>query len=531
MHTLNRLMSFKTQRIAFVFAAITAVIPAMGQTNVSQYGATGNGTTDDTAALQQAINSTPTGGTLIFGGPKNIYLISSRLVFQPGRTYSGQGTIRMASSAPPHTAIAKLSYGAATQVTITGLTFDANGVGGALQLAVDGAAAIPASSIQINHVIFRNTTSAPAGSWDAAIYDPVGLTNSQINNNQMINCGMGMYLTDLNAVAITGNRFEGVDFGDAISVTFSAATFPYGQGIQISQNTGQHLGRMGVELWPSGGNVAQTSAVLGVTISGNTFSDWDAGFTTDMFGISVMAGSGNVIQNNKLSGPNGGYGIEIGAQQSLVTQNTVQGFATGIALEDSSNSTITGNLLSLQLTDGIEFTNAPGAANSVSVTDNSIMNAQTFGIFVNTSSWGGSILSGNMISRAAGFYTTDDTQSFTGIATTPPATPVTVSSNLIIQSSSTGPSQFGFVGIRLNGGSTANALSTYNQNTVLSYLQLNQSVGIFGNSSGSADSVVLTQNDFYGLFSVTGGAPSSNAIISGNQMYNCAQVGPIQLVP
>jgi nitrous oxidase accessory protein NosD len=525
-------MSFKTQQISLLLAAITAVIPALAQTDVSRYGATGNGSTDDTAALQQAINSTPTGATLTFGGPSQVYLISSRLVFQPGRTYSGQGTIRMKSSATPHTAVAKLSYGASSQVAIIGITFDANGVGGGLQMAVDGAAAIPANSVTINHVVFRNTTSSPAGPWDAAIYDPVGLTNSQITSNQVINCGMGMYFTNLNSVTISGNTFQGVDYGDAISVTFSPATFLYGQGIQILQNTGQHLGRMGVELWPSGGNVAQTSAVEGVTISGNTFSGWNSGYAaSDTFGISVMAGTANVIQNNKLSGPNAGYGIELGTPQSLVSQNTVQGFATGIALEDSFNSTITGNLLSQQITDGVEFTNAPGSASGVTVTNNSIMNAQTYGIFANTSAWGGSNITGNMISRAAGFYAADNTQSFTGIATTPPATPVTVSSNLVIQSSATGPSEFGFIGIRLNGGTAANALSTYQQNTVLSYLMLNQSVGIFGNSAGSADSVYLTQNAFNGLFSVTGGAPSSNAIISGNQMYNCAQVGPIQLVP
>ena len=524
-------MSFKTQQIALVLAGIIAVIPALAQTDVSQYGATGNGATDDTAALQQAINSTPTGTTLTFGGPSQVYLISSRLVFQPGRTYSGQGTIRMKSSAPSHTAVAKLSYGASSQVTISGITFDANGIGGGLQLAVDGAGAIPANSITINHTVFRNTTSSPAGPWDAAIYDPVGLTNSQVTNNQVINCGMGMYLTDLNAVTISANTFQGVDYGDAISVTFNPATFLYGQAIQISQNTGQHLGRIGVELWPSGGNVAQTSAVQGVTISGNTFSDWDSGFTSDTFGISVMAGTGSVIQNNKLSGPNGGYGIELGAPQSLVSQNAVQGFATGIELEDSSNSTITGNLLSLQTIDGVEFANAPGSASTVTVTNNSIMNAQTFGIFANTSAWGGSNITGNMISRAAGFYAADNTQFFTGIGTTPPATPVTVSSNLIIQSGSTGPPGFGFIGIRLNGGAAANALSTYQQNTVLSYLMLNQSMGIFGNSPGSADSVYLTQNAFSGLFSVTGGAPSSSAIISGNQRYNCAQVGPIQLMP
>lgn len=526
-----RLMNLKALQIHLLVAGMLAVVPASAAVDVSQYGAAGNGINDDTAALQAAINSTPMGTTLRFGGPSQVYLISSRLVFQPGRIYSGQGTIRMNSAAVPHTAVAKLSYGASNQVTISGITFDANGVGGGLQLAVDGGGSIPADSVIIDHVMIRNTSAAPAGPWDGAIYDPVGLTNSQITNNQVLNCALGMYLSNLNNVQISTNYFQGIHFGDAISITFAPVPFAYGQGIQISQNSGQHMGRMAIELWPNGGNDAQTSQVQGVSITGNTFSDWDFGFTSATFGISVMAGTGTVLQNNKLVGPNGGYGIELGSPQSTVSQNTVEGFSTGIILEDCTNSTITGNLLSMQGLDGIEFSNAPGDRSGVTVSNNSIMNAQTFGIFANTSAWGGSTISGNMISRATGTFPADTTQWYTGIATTPPAKPVTVVSNLIIQSGTTGPLGFGFIGIRLNGGQGANAQSTYQQNTILSYLALNQSFGIYGNSVGSVDSVHLTGNQFNGLFSVTAGAPSGAAITSGNQIYNCAQSGPIQLVP
>ena len=137
----------------------------------------------------------------------------------------------------------------------------------------------------------------------------------------------------------------------------------------------------------------------------------------------------------------------------------VEGFSTGIVLEDCSNSSIAGNLLSTQALDGIEFSNAPGARTGVTVSNNSIMNAQTFGIYANTSAWGGSTVSGNMISRAVGVYPGDATQWYTGIATTPPAAPVTVASNVIVQSGTTGPTGFGFIGIRLNGGNESDALA------------------------------------------------------------------------
>src|SRR5215831_12261127 len=95
-----------------------SVAIAVAQYDVSSFGAVGDGNRDDTAALQQAINATPAGGTLTFGGLDKVYLISSRLTLKPNVNYSGKATIRMSRYAPGHTAIAKLSYTAANNVTI-----------------------------------------------------------------------------------------------------------------------------------------------------------------------------------------------------------------------------------------------------------------------------------------------------------------------------------------------------------------------------------------------------------------------------
>lgn len=531
MHATNQFMNLRYTLSAILCVATLAAWPLCAATDVSAYGAKGDGQSDDTSALQNAINSTPAGGTLTFGTSNKVFLISSRLVLQPNRIYQGQGTIRMKSGTAPHTAIAKLSYNAANNTTINGITFDANEVGGALQIGVDGGSAIPASGVQLNHLVFRNTSSSPTGPWDGAIYAPVGLITSEITNNQIVNCGYGIYLADLNSVTISNNYFQGVHYGDAISVVFNSAPFAYGQGILISQNTGQHLGRMAIELWPNGGNVAQSSQVAGIIVSGNTFSQWDIGFNSDTFGISIMAGKQNSVVNNKLVGAGAGYGIELGTEQSSITQNTVSGFSTGIILHDSSNSTVNGNLLTAQVNDGIEFSNAPGSRANIAVQNNSIIDAQIFGIFVNTNTWSGSSITGNFISRTDGVYSTDQNQSFTGIATSPPVTPVTVSGNSITQAGVTGPSSFGFIGIRLNGGAGANASSTYQNNTILSQLLLNNSVGLFGNSAGTMDGTIIQGNTFTGLNSATGGAPSSGAVSSGNMVYNCTSVGPITLMP
>lgn len=58
--------------------------------NVKDSGATGDGSTDDTTALQNAINNSPAGSTIYF--PAGTYLISSPIVLKANRSYVGAGS-------------------------------------------------------------------------------------------------------------------------------------------------------------------------------------------------------------------------------------------------------------------------------------------------------------------------------------------------------------------------------------------------------------------------------------------------------
>src|SRR5260221_7645493 len=60
--------------------ADTEVDLNLGLTNVLDYGASGNGVKDDTAAIQAAIDACPDGGTVTV--PRGSYLISSTLLLQ-----------------------------------------------------------------------------------------------------------------------------------------------------------------------------------------------------------------------------------------------------------------------------------------------------------------------------------------------------------------------------------------------------------------------------------------------------------------
>jgi hypothetical protein len=57
--------------------------------NVKSYGAKGDGTSDDTTSIQNAINVSPVGSTIFF--PAGTYMISSPIVILPNRTYQGTG--------------------------------------------------------------------------------------------------------------------------------------------------------------------------------------------------------------------------------------------------------------------------------------------------------------------------------------------------------------------------------------------------------------------------------------------------------
>jgi hypothetical protein len=76
------------------FTATTAVAPKSPDPfiNVADFGTSGNGTTDDTDALQAAIDTATTGGTVWF--PSGTYLITRPLVVSHGRTMlDGNGTL------------------------------------------------------------------------------------------------------------------------------------------------------------------------------------------------------------------------------------------------------------------------------------------------------------------------------------------------------------------------------------------------------------------------------------------------------
>jgi hypothetical protein len=84
-------VAFTMARQAPAAAAVNYVVQGAQVVSVNDtaYGAVGNGTTDDTDAIQAALNATPSGGVCIFPQPSAFYLISKTLVVPAGRSVLG----------------------------------------------------------------------------------------------------------------------------------------------------------------------------------------------------------------------------------------------------------------------------------------------------------------------------------------------------------------------------------------------------------------------------------------------------------
>ena len=339
---------------------------AFGSASVSDYGAKGDGTTDDTAAIQRAIGSTGS-GTLAF--PAGTYRVTGLLTLQSNVSYTGApGAILMASVG--NSIMALPGYNA-TNITITGMTFDGGGL-----ISPSGVG----TNIKISGNTFQNITTR-SGNWTlrTAIFSSGGLRNSSIDHNtfknimpggstrpdgtiqsiQEINSGIALF--GLDQTSIDHNTFDSV--GEGIRLCFSQTYASHDVYVGYNVMTGIH--RMGIEIQGAIGCGSSQPAQAGpdtydITIESNRITDFADPYW-DSFGISYAnpapyGGDGAIIRNNFImigptfywdqQGPSGNYaaGIEAAGSRLQVYDNTVAGYASqGITVDGAPNAQIHDN--------------------------------------------------------------------------------------------------------------------------------------------------------------------------------------------
>ena len=511
-----------------LWIAAMTVLALSGQTSsyvvsIPDTGAAGDGRVDDASAIQKAIDDSPQDSTIDFGEGRT-YLIGRTLRLQSNRVYRGASTILMAGSAVPGSPMLLLSYGQSQSVTLDGLTFDARQIGGILQLAVGGGVDTPASGIVIRNCALLNSGGGGQVS-ESAIYTPVGLQSSTIADNKFVNCGTCIHISNPNQVSITGNDFDTTRGGNAISVVTYNFPAPYGNGLEITGNHGRNLKRRGIEIFGGNPNTRMNSPL----IADNTFTDWQEALANDPYGISVAVGVTAKILRNTLSGRQGGYGIELGARGSVVSDNVISGFYYGIVIQGQPDVVVKSNTISDQIESGILFSNA-GPNPRAQVSGNRIVNPHKFGIGMSPNDYGGAVIDSNTIEREGGRYGDDNTaQTFIGIKMDAgAASPVTVSGNRIVQTATAPPARFDFIGIGFFGGYPG---STFQDNTVESKSTSPLGTGLLFWFSPFAEGSSVSENKFVNLTRVTNGFTSPRVHAVGNRATRVPQNDPNIIKP
>lgn len=118
----------------------TLSLPRAWGVSADEEGAAGNGTTDDTAAIQRAITKAGIGGTVVLSGNKT-YLVSNSLTLLAGQQLDGFGATLKRAPQITTTSTASIATGGATTVTVSNAAVFA--VGDSISFSVEDHAATP----------------------------------------------------------------------------------------------------------------------------------------------------------------------------------------------------------------------------------------------------------------------------------------------------------------------------------------------------------------------------------------------------
>jgi hypothetical protein len=301
--------------------------------NVDDFGAVGNGTTDDTAAIQAALNSGSK--SIVFSNGKT-YLVNGGLTYAEanGSIDASGATIKLKNSASNKNILTCTG----DYAIVSGGTWDmnrSNGNSGGSEYSY-WAVLIDCDYGTVKNVVAKS--SSGAGLLGRGNY----LT---FQNNTVSDCiYWGIFITALPATHYYGNKAIG-------NVIDSSASTTYGQGILFS-STGDSTGQQrdwvlsnNIITGPQGAGVAGQCICLAVrgergTVSGNVTRYGAMGFSE--------GGDDTVITGNVFSELQGtlAYGIEPSGRQTITSNyavNCKRGINAGIQNTIYNGMVITGN--------------------------------------------------------------------------------------------------------------------------------------------------------------------------------------------
>lgn len=333
--------------------------------NVREFGATGDGVTNDTTAFQAALDAVPSIGGTVFV-PCGEYLLgavtikSNTVLLGAGRcsylnfTVTGSPAVAISINTTSHVRIAHMRIGGSAErmISINGSTFvviEDNDISGAVVSGAGDPAGIHMSGAPSDIWIMNNRFSgnglggAGLGGADIGLNSGGG-TGLYINGNQCISTGAayGIALNNLTYSEISGNTIANMvgnttNNGMGILLYGTASGLSHHnvvQGNTIQNTDGSGIYAQDTPLSVFGGNVVENTAKT------------QADGSLLVGAIAVNNGpttiTGNVIRNS------GKAGITIQGDRHAVSNNVIEGVnvnRAAILIRGGNESVISGNTI------------------------------------------------------------------------------------------------------------------------------------------------------------------------------------------
>jgi parallel beta-helix repeat protein len=338
--------------------------------NVKSYGAKGDGTTNDTTAIQNTINAVkPTGGKVLI--PKGRYLISSSLVIPSYVTLEGVGE-KSEIFTQTNTLTLIITETNAEKVTVRNLKVSGNGTGTQPTNTIDAPNVSTAGCgivfIGVNKGLIENCIVDNCGgnglngnNGIAGIYLTYGCHECIVTKNRVTNCRNAINednffcqaTKDAQYNIVSQNYIDGCRFGIATDCYLTA------KGFQVINNVIKNCMYTAID-------VNKTSQVLikgnWIEANGNTQQTGVYSTAINIYGNSDGSVNpqnciveGNMLINNYYHGikvTNNSYYISILNNQILGGSNSQTG-GNGVLLQASRYITVNGNTIENMLGTGI----------------------------------------------------------------------------------------------------------------------------------------------------------------------------------
>ncbi len=341
------------------------------------FGALGDGLSDDTAAIQAALDAVPpSGGLRTVYFPSGTYMISSAININSGDLMlRGEGDSSIIKVMPGAGDLQQGGYGAMFQlaaglvnVSIRNLHLDGNADNNTTS-TYSGRNAINTDHLAIEGIVIRNTP------FNAILLSATTLphTNFQIRDNLLLNIGWrGIQVQYADTGVISGNNI------------FSSGS--HGIAVTEGSTVGTHSSRRVV----ISNNIINRSVAPTTVLTGQVEKDMMIILGK---GSMYMVVDGNICHDNSRAGDDG---IAVGASastdpifQSIVISNNVVTFAGGFGIDATGQCIVTGNFVSRPATHGIVIAGDLGAnrkdtiiANNIIYNPNQSDNAAGSGIYI-----------------------------------------------------------------------------------------------------------------------------------------------------